>query len=143
MNAAELEQLRKELLSHTSYLDVLALAMALCESSEFTNSRAEWSRVIYEFRQKNNQRVHKLLEGVRFDTRNEENPHSEQIESFFATMRRSGAITGSSPAMDTYQMSPETKEDIIANQLPRLAKYEPLIRELASVINEKLSVTTQ
>ena len=127
MKLAELEEIREKLLTQTSYLDVLALSMALCKSNEFTNNRAAWSRVLLRFRvnmeHQHHPEVRQLFEGIWFDMRDKGNPYSEQIESFFVTMGRSGCLVCPSPAMNVYQMPFEAKKDIIEKEVTHLSKY--------------------
>lgn len=114
-----IDQLRREIATQYSYLDVLALALAKSGVETFTGDSTRWSEAIREMRDEYPQ----LLSGIWFSERG----YSEQLEDFFRVMARAGALSFANPRYERIDMAPEAAS-LIAERAPEALRdqAEPL-----------------
>ncbi len=99
-----IDQLRRDMATDYSYLDVLALALAKTNVTTFTGDSVQWSKVVRALRHE----YPELLEGIWFSERG----YSEQLEDFFRVMARSGALSFANPRYERMTMSPDAARHI-------------------------------
>lgn len=133
------EAQREQLGWFWSYRDVLALALATAHNIRFTASPTRWNQTISAIKVQIHQDAPLLLEDVLFDRRDPATPCSAQVESFLASMRRSGVLRWSDEFDDTYEIAPEDKEDIVNNQSSALRQYDQVISQMAEAIDASLA----
>ena len=123
MTESALQQLRREMTTQYSYLDVLALALATSHVLAFTGDSMRWSTVVREMRDK----YPRLLSGIWFSERD----YSEQLEDFFRVMARAGALSFANPRYERIDMAPGAAEHIKAGAAEALAAHAEAIRDIA------------
>lgn len=104
MPESAIDQLRREMASEYSYLDVLALALAESRVETFTGDSTLWSSVVRDLRDD----YPDLLGGIWFTERG----YSEQLEDFFRVMARAGALSFANPRFERIDMAPEAAKHI-------------------------------
>ena len=124
MSESAIEQLRREMTTEYSYLDVLALALAKSGATEFTGDSKRWSEIVREMRS----RYPRLLSGIWFSERG----YSEQLEDFFRVMARAGALSFANPRYERIDMPREAVERIVAGAPGALEEHEESILDIAS-----------
>ena len=123
MSKSAIEQLRRQMTTQYSYLDVLALALAKSGVTAFKGDSERWSEIVREARSKYPQ----LLSGIWFSERG----YSEQLEDFFRVMARAGALSFANPRYERIDMSPEAAERIVAGAPQALEEHEESILDIA------------
>ena len=123
MTESAMQQLRREMTTQYSYLDVLALALAESRVLTFTGDSKRWSLVVREMRDKHPQ----LLSGIWFSERD----YSEQLEDFFRVMARAGVLSFANPRYERIEMAPEAAEHIRRGAVEALRVHAEAIRDIA------------
>ena len=123
MSRSAIEQLRHEIATQYSYLDVLAVAVAKSGVQAFTGDSLRWSEAVREMRDK----YPELLSGVWFSERS----YSEQLEDFFRVMARAGALSFANPRYERIDMAPEAAALIIEDAPQVLEEHAEAIRDIA------------
>ncbi len=124
MSERAIEQLRREMATQYSYLDVLALALAKSGVTAFTGDSKRWSEIVQEVRSK----YPGLLAGIWFSERG----YSEQLEDFFRVMARAGALSFANPRYERIDMPREAAERIVEGAPDALREQEESILDIAS-----------
>lgn len=128
MSRSAIEQLRHEIATQYSYLDVLAVAVAQSGVQAFTGDSLRWSKAVREMRDK----YPKLLSGVWFSERG----YSEQLEDFFRVMARAGALSFANPRYERIDMAPEVAKLIVEDAPAALEEHAEPIRDIAARLAE-------
>ncbi len=128
MPESAIDQLRREMTTRYSYLDVLALALAKSEVQAFTGDSLRWSEAVREMRAK----YPELLSGIWFSERG----YSEQLEDFFRVMARAGALSFANPRYERIDMAPEAPRLIEEGAPEALRDHEEPIRVIARRLAE-------
>lgn len=128
MPDSAMAQLKEQLKTEYSYLDVLALALAESGIPTFTGDSTRWSRVILELRDNHPT----LLQGIWFTERG----YSEQLEDFFRVMARAGALSFANPRFERIDMAPETATTIKAGAPAALQDHKAAIQAMAARLAE-------
>ena len=128
MSRSAIEQLRHEIATQYSYLDVLAVAVAKSGVQAFTGDSLRWSEAVREMRDK----YPELLSGVWFSERG----YSEQLEDFFRVMARAGALSFANPRYERIDMASEAARLIKEGAPEALHDHEEPIRVIAKRLAE-------
>ena len=120
MPDSALAQLRRQMETEYSYLDVLALALAESDVETFTGDSVRWSAVIRDLREQHPE----LLHGIWFSERG----YSEQLEDFFRVMARAGVLSFANPRFERIDMAPEAAKHIVEGAPSSLRDHEDINR---------------
>ena len=123
-----IDQLRREIATRHSYLDVLALALARSGIQAFTGDSTRWAVAVREMRDK----YPRLLSGIWFSERG----YSEQLEDFFRVMARAGALSFANPRYERIDMPPEVATLILRGAPQSLEEHKESIGEIATRLAE-------
>ena len=129
-----LDELKSELESSYSYLDVLAWAVARTEIHNLVADSRRWSEVIRALCDEHPD----LLGGVWFSERG----YSEQLEDFFRVMARAGVFSFANPRYERIEITPEVRESVIAHVPEALRPYEDEVDAIANRLKEQLADTS-
>ena len=124
MSQRTIDQLREEMRSEFSYLDVLALALARSGVHTFTGDSERWSEVVRNLREA----FPDLLDGIWFTERG----YSEQLEDFFRVMARSGSLSFANPRYERIDMQPEVAKRIDLGASEALQTKADVIQKIAA-----------
>lgn len=131
------KQFREQLRTRWNYIDVFALAMARAAATHFVADQGKWNGFLKDFKERTKDKAPKLFEEVFFNQREPFGPYSEQVESFFRVMARSSTLGTPNPSYQVYEMSQDTKRDIIESQESCFSRKElEVITELAKGIDD-------
>lgn len=136
-----LQELREELKQSWTYLDVLAVSVALMRA---TRVKAKgWHMALYEIRESLNPQERELFDDIHFDTILIDHGvvYSKQVEAFLGSMRRSGCISILAPWFREMLIEEDAKGQILEGNQALLAQHRDVLQKIADALDEKLSIT--
>lgn len=123
---------------HT-YLDLMALAMAMVSATKLKADSEEWSKAW--MRALSQPEMRELLPQVVFEKRDPYPPLSDQVEALIRSLSRSGILSLHNPRYRHYTMATEDKARIRDANADVLATHSELLRAIAKILDEELHVS--
>ena len=135
------EELEGELEKSWTYLDMLAVSVALMKA---TRVRAkDWHVALYEIRESLNPQERELFDDIHFDTMLIDFGiiYSEQVEAFLGTMRRSDCMSILGPHYRKMLIEKDTKRQLLEGNPVLLEQHRETLQKIADMLDEKLAIT--
>lgn len=135
------EKLEGELEKPWTYLDMLAVSVALMKATRV--HAKDWHVALYEIRESLNPQERELFDDIYFDTIHIDlgMVYSEQVEAFLGTMRRSGCMSILGPHYRKMLIEEDAKHQILDGNPELLAQHRDVLQKIADALDEKLAIT--
>jgi hypothetical protein len=125
----------------TTYLDLMALATALTESSKLEADSEAWSRAWFHALELPEARD--LLPQVGFAVRDPYPPLSDQVEALKRSLSRAGIISLHNPRYRYYTMEQRDKDLVREENHEALERHRDVLLKIAAVLDDELSAAAQ
>ncbi|MBI4339049.1 MAG: hypothetical protein HY680_03755 [Chloroflexi bacterium] len=129
------------MIRYWSYVDALALALALHEADKpqtFTADSARWHKAILEVKNRYMDALPEVFKRVSFDTKLGQPPYSGEVEHFLHVMAQGGLMSEPNPAFTVFNMSTEQKQALRNRDRGSLAPYENILAQVGQTLSEAL-----